>query len=99
MSGYGEHFSSHLRLAILRQLSEVQGYRANCSILHSIMPKLGLAATRDQIRTELSWLAEQRLVSVEDLVGLLVATITERGIDVAEGRAVVPGIQRPTPRR
>lgn len=99
MSGYGEHFSTHLRLALLRQLNDAPAFRANSSILHSIMPKLGLAATRDQIRTELTWLAEQGLVTVEDLNGLLVVTATERGIDVAEGRAVVPGVQRPTPRR
>jgi hypothetical protein len=96
---YNDHFSAHLRIALLRQLLDAPEYRANSSILHSIMPKLGLSATRDQIKTELAWLREQSLVAIDDLDGLLVVTATERGIDVAEGRAVVPGVQRPTPRR
>jgi hypothetical protein len=62
------------------------------------LPEVGLTPTRDQIKTELAWLAEQQLVTSEDHAGLVVATLTERGLDVAEGRTVVPGVQRPSPR-
>lgn len=44
------------------------------------------------------WLAEQGLVRTEELeAGVLVAAITERGLDVAGGRAVVPGVRRAPP--
>lgn len=95
---YSEHFSMHLRIAVLRVLASAPAWRANSSILCSAVDSLGLTATRDQIRGELAWLAEQRLVTTVDHSGLVVATLTERGVDVAEGRAVVPGVQRPTPK-
>ena len=39
------------------------------------------------------WLAEQQLVTVEDLRGFFVVTLTGRGQDVAEGRVNVPGVK------
>jgi len=95
---YAEHFAKHTRIAILRVLDVAPGYRANSSILHSAVDELGLTASRDQVKTELAWLAEQRLVTVIEHGDLMVATLTERGSDVAAGRTVVPGVQRPTPR-
>lgn len=92
-------FSTHLchdrRLVILRLLSELQQYRANSSVLAMALQRFGHACTRDQVKTELAWLAEQTLVQVDDLGAVLVATVTERGLDVACGRAVVPGVARP----
>jgi hypothetical protein len=50
------------------------------------------------VRSEIAWLAEQGLATSDELPGgLLVATLTERGSDVASGRASVPGVQRPNP--
>lgn len=95
---YAEHFSKHVRIAILRVLAEAPSCRANSSILHSALDGLGLTATRDQVKTELAWLAEQRLVANQELESLVIATLTERGMDVAQGRTHVPGVQRPTPR-
>jgi Fe2+ or Zn2+ uptake regulation protein len=96
---YQQHFARHLRLAVLRLLAEAPDYHLNHSILTDAVSSFGLSATRDQVRTELAWLAEQGLVTNEDLRGMLiVATLTERGLDVASGRATVPGVQRPTPK-
>lgn len=96
---YSTHFAKHLRLAILRLLAESPGYALNSSILVDALGALGLAASRDQVRGEIAWLAEQGLATAEELPGgLIVATLTERGADVASGRATVPGVQRPTPK-
>ena len=96
---YTAHFARHLRLAILRLLAEAPGYALNSSILTDALGALGLAASRDQVRGEIAWLAEQGLSTTDELPGgLLVATLTERGGDVASGRAHVPGVQRPTPK-
>lgn len=96
---YREHLASHLRLTILRVLAEAPGCKANSSILFNAADALGVPATRDQVRAEIAWLEEQRLVTSEEAMpGLVVATATERGLDVAAGRATHPGVQRPTPR-
>ena len=92
---FSAHLSFDRRLVILRLLAEMQAYRANSSVLTMALERFGHASTRDQVKTELAWLAEQHLVKLEDLGPVLVATATERGMDVAAGRAIVPGVARP----
>jgi hypothetical protein len=89
------------RLVLLRLLSEQPGYRANSSNLHAGLYALGIAATRDDVTTDLHWLREQSLVRLESLPevpDLVIATITTRGDDVVTGVAIVPGVRRPGPR-
>jgi hypothetical protein len=95
---FSEDVRKDLRLIMLRALEQDPGYDLNESILHSIVGQFGHNVTRDQIRTEVAWLQEQGFVSTKDVVGCLVATLTERGADVATGRAVVPGVKRPSPK-
>lgn len=97
MSSYIEHIMEHVRLAILRHLNEAPAYSANDSFLYGLVNRLGLTATRDQIRTALTWLSQQGLVETETIASVMVATITQSGIEVAAGRSIVPGIQRPSP--
>ena len=99
MKSYFEHLREERRLVILRLLSEFAGYTANSSILSSGLAHLGVPASRDQVHTELDWLAEQGLLTQEDLgIGVRTATLTARGDDVAKGLAVVSGVKRPSPR-
>ncbi|ECG5643223.1 ArsR family transcriptional regulator [Salmonella enterica subsp. enterica serovar Poona] len=83
------------RLVMLRILQEMPGYSSNSSVLYSALTQYGHNLSRDQIRTELRWLEEQSLVRLEALESVLVVWLTERGADVAQGRAVVPGVKRP----
>ena len=95
---YRAHFAGHLRLGILRMLADLPGYRSNSSILRDALDGLGLPATRDRVQSELAWLAEQELVTCEQMTpSLTVAVATQRGVDVARGIAVAPGVQRPSP--
>lgn len=83
------------RLVILRALSEVPANRSNSSTLTDVLKMWGHDVSRDYVRTQLRWLEEQLLVTVEDLDGVLVVTLTERGHDVATGAAVVDGVKKP----
>lgn len=96
---YTNYFARHVRIGILRLLAEAPGYALNSSIITDALAALGLPASRDQVRGEIAWLAEQGLATADELPGgLIVATLTERGADVASGRATVPGVQRPGPK-
>lgn len=96
MKDYAQFLKEDQRLVILRTLSQLPSYTANSSVLYGLLQKYGHNPSRDQVKTELHWLAEQGLVTIiNDLDGLLIARITERGTDVAEARAVVPGVKRP----
>ena len=102
MSGrdFFDYTMGHARLAILRALTEAVQHTVNDSVLSSLMDQLGLPVTRDQLRTQLSWLEEQGLIRLtRPTEGLVVATLRERGADVAIGRAQIDGVQRPSPGR
>lgn len=86
------------RLVILRSLAEV-GYDANESILSDCLDLYGHDISRDLVRSHLEWLEEQGLITLERLRdGYMVASITQRGLDVAQGRVVVSGVKRPRPK-
>lgn len=86
----------HWRLAILRLLKD-GGRRANDSVIYDTLPHLGLHPSRDQVRGELHWLAEQGLVECREAGSLLVVDLSQRGLDVALGRVVVSGVRPPSP--
>lgn len=96
--GFAELVQSDIRLVILRALAQDLGYSHNDSILHAALGMYGHKCSRDTVRTELTWLEEQRLITIDKIGETYVATITERGVDVAEGAATVPGIKRPGPK-
>lgn len=86
------------RLVLLRFLDEAPARALNTSVLHTALDAYGHVVSRDQVETDAAWLAEQGLISLESVGPVRVATLTGRGSDVAQGRAVVPGVKRPGPR-
>jgi Fe2+ or Zn2+ uptake regulation protein len=92
---FADYLQKDRRLVLLRILAELPGYRSNSSVLTTLVGNFGHTMTRDQVRTELRWLQEQGLVMIEEAGTVLVPTLTERGQDVAEGRAVVDGVAKP----
>ncbi len=85
------------RLVILRALRTDLGGSHNESIIQTVLNRFGHKCSRDKVRNHLSWLQEQGLVTLEEVVGYYVATITQRGVDIADGAATVPGVKRPSP--
>lgn len=94
---YSNFLRADMRLVILRSLAELPSYRANSSVLHTVLQHWGHEPSRDQVKTELRWLEEQALVSIDSIGdgAVLLVTLTERGADVAAGRARVDGVKRP----
>ena len=97
MSGFRKFETEHQRLALLQVLAEASEYSHNETVLRLALGELGLAVSRDRLRTQLNWLAEQDLLQVQDVSGLLVARLTARGEDVAHGRSRTPGVARSRP--
>lgn len=86
-----------MRLVMLRSIVD-DGYSLNESLLQSVLEIYGHHVSRDRVRTELRWLEEQGLVTIEDVTGILVAKLTGRGTDAACGRVRVDGVKRPRPK-
>lgn len=95
MNKYADFLREDQRLVILRILADMPSYTANSSVLCAALGRVGHNPTRDQVKTELRWLEEQGLVTIESAFDLLIARITERGTDVAAARTVVPGVKKP----
>lgn len=94
----GDVWREHLRITLLRVLEKSPAYSANESILHDSMGHLGIRATRDQVKAELTWLHEVGLVIVEEIESIIIATATSRGCEVAQGLVTHPGVKRPSPK-
>jgi len=91
-------FTEDRRLSILLVLSESPQYSANAFLVQTAVGSIyGHNVSLDVLRTDLAWLAEQGLVQAKTTGDVVVATLTARGVDVAAGRAVQPGVKRPLP--
>ena len=100
MSSMAKVVAEHQRISILLALDESPGFDLNDSILRDILKMYSLKISRDQLYTQLTWLEQQGYVTIKKIgaTEMWVATITQTGIDVAEGNVFVPGIKRPDPR-
>ncbi|HHN73547.1 MAG TPA: hypothetical protein ENK13_05605 [Thermopetrobacter sp.] len=97
MTDYGEYVTRDLRLVLLRELAQQPQYTANETVLRLAAEAYGHKRTREHIRAQLRWLEEAQAVKLADMAGVLVATLTRRGLDHVEGRAVIDGVHRPAP--
>jgi hypothetical protein len=94
---FAEYQAADRRLVLLKALEAASQYKANSFLLRSFCDTMGHVVSADTIATDLAWLAEQSLVTVDRQQTITVATLTQRGLDVASGRAKVPGVQAPQP--
>lgn len=97
MTSYRNFVTADLRLTVLRLLAGAPGYELNGSILKIALDRYGHSIASDRLATELAWLQEQGLAELREFGGVNIAKLTARGLDVAEGRASVPGVARPSP--
>lgn len=98
MTNFQDTITADRRLSLLLVLKETPGYTANAFLLRDAIDSIyGHSASVDQVRTDLAWLGEQGVVTVRVAGEVTMATMTQRGADVAAGRANVPGVKRPLP--
>lgn len=94
---FAEFQDQDRRLVLLKALENASQYRANAFLLRRFCDAVGHVVSADRVEADLAWLAEQGLVHTERPQGVTVATLTTRGLDVATGRAAVPGVAKPQP--
>jgi hypothetical protein len=98
MTTFAAAMAEDRRLVILRLLSEDTDFSLNARMLQTGLKLLGHNASLDAIHADLAWLQDVAAVTVATVHGdVQVATLTERGRDHVEKRAVIPGIKRPSP--
>lgn len=99
MKSFNERYREDRRAWLLKMLSEQPGYRANNATLYLAASHYGIAASNDDVLTDLNWLQEQGLIGLERVTdSVAVATLLSRGQDVVHGLTSVPGVSRLQPR-
>lgn len=97
MTAFKDYLAEDRRLTILKLLTEANGYELNEYTLQSALEQFGHSVSADRLNADLAWLAEQDLIRLASPAGIQVAHAVTRGLDVAAGRATVPGVKRPRP--
>jgi len=95
---YQDILTADRRYLILKALSASASYTAHSLLLLRFVDGLGQKPTQDQINGDIQWLHDQGLLTATPSgIGDQIATITGRGLEIAEGRAIYPGVRKPTP--
>ena len=84
-----------LRLEVLQLLADQPSGSANDASLCEALNAMSRVCSRDRMRELIFWLQGQGALHVLDLrmtSGLIVATLTERGHDIARGRSRIAGV-------
>lgn len=94
---FAELKTRDMRLVMLRSMAD-DGNSLNESMLQSVLELFGHTVSRDKIRTEMRWLEEQGLITIETVAEVLVGRLTGRGADAAQGRCKIDGVKCPRPK-
>ena len=87
---------ANVHRTILDALALNGGQRVNHLVLRSVVEDVdGLALDADEVREHLSWLEDRGAVATEQLPPFTIATLTDYGLALAEGRASLDGVGRP----
>lgn len=97
MTDYRTFVQQDVRLIILNELSRQPGYRLNDGLLLRVLETFGHMKPRDYVRAELDWLADAGAVTIAEIGGVVIAELTERGLEHVERRKLIPGVARPKP--
>jgi len=87
------------RLAILQLLEVAGGYEISEPLLALALRDTGLGVSTEALADDLRFLRSERLVDLGELADLLVARLTQRGLETAQGILRVAGVARPVPVR
>ncbi|MGK2740550.1 VpaChn25_0724 family phage protein [Tepidicaulis sp. LMO-SS28] len=86
----------YLRWVLLKLLaSQGGGYWAADGSLARGLDAIGFGASMPQVRVGLFWLADVNAAEIKTAGENVSARLTQAGLDVVEGRQVIPGIKKP----
>ena len=94
---FRERSNQNARLVVLKALNKQVGGHLNDSLISGELEIQSHKWSRDQVRDLLRWLESMGAVKITEAGTSLIAAIALRGIEHLERRAVIEGIQRPSP--
>ena len=93
---FGAFEARHRRRDILAALLASRDYSCNEGLLRTLLREQGYLVSGALLRQDLAWLVEHGLVRLREIGEVQIATLIERGRDVAEGAEFIEGVERPS---
>ena len=93
---FNRHMEEDARLVILKELAAQTNYSLNDTILQKVVEAFGHNRTRDWVKTQLRALEDLGSVTNAETGTVLIATITEAGIEHVLRRRIIEGVARPS---
>lgn len=84
------------RLVILKALAQEQNNTLNEAILTKVLETFGHTRSREWVRTQILKLQELGAVKTMEAGTVVIASLTQSGLDHVERRSVISGIARPS---
>jgi len=97
MSAYETHLAEDARLVILKELAAQTDGRLNEAMLTTVLDAFGYRKSRNWVRTQLRAMDELNAVTLVTAGSVMVAAITQAGLDHVDRRSIIEGIARPSP--
>lgn len=90
-----DQIAADARLIILRELARQSDARLNDVVLARVLDAMGVARSRDWLRTQLRRLAELEAIRLDEVATVYVATLRQAGRDHVDRRVLLEGVSRP----
>lgn len=98
--GYSDHYDATARLTILRALANETDYRLNDTLLMRTLEAFAIKRGRGYLRNQLRWLEQEAsAVKLHEVGTVMIAELTETGLDHVERRVVLDGVLKSSPVR
>jgi hypothetical protein len=91
-----DRLAADARLFLLKELAQQGDARSNEIVLDRVLDTFGIRRSRDWVRTQLRALAELEAVRLDEVGGIMIATLRRAGRDHVERRSVIEGVSRPS---
>jgi hypothetical protein len=97
LAGYASHYDQSVRLCILKALNEQVDGRLNDHVLSETLRDFAFTKGRSYTLNQLQYLADEvGAVNLTHIGSVVVAEITEDGVDHVERRRVLSGVAKPS---
>lgn len=90
---FREKLNASSRRSILSFLAYDADYKLNDKQLRECFDGIGESVTADSLHNHLRWLEEQGFVSLDKVSIFTIVALTDRGLDIALGKARAEGVR------
>lgn len=95
--GYSDYFDETVRLTLLKALASEADRRLNETMLMRTLEAFAFKRGKGYLRNQLRWLEQEAgAVKLHEIGSVIIAEITDAGVDHVDRRLLLDGVAAPT---